>query len=119
MNTPIVHLDARTFQTQLIKLTETVAQKVKREAPGLLPGVPAFVSFDLHILIRQAMRTYDLFFYLNADGFLHRGFLAYHQAAWPTVYEWRWIGPCILRFGRRRQVTPSQLHVTVRQVGYC
>jgi len=67
MNAPLVHLDAGTFQKQLIQLAETVAQKVKREGPGLLPGVPAFVSFDLHILIRQAMRTYDLFFYLNAD----------------------------------------------------
>ena len=62
MNTPIVHIDAGTFQKQLIQLAETVAQKVKREAPGLLPGVPAFVSFDLHILTRQAMHTYDLFF---------------------------------------------------------
>ena len=67
MNTPLVHIDAGTFQKQLVQLAETVAQKVKREAPGLLPGVPAFVSFDLHILTRQAMHTYDLFFYLNAD----------------------------------------------------
>src|SRR5579864_6383778 len=67
MNTQFVHIDAGTFQKQLIQLAETVAQKVKREASSLLPGVPAFVSFDLHILTRQAMHTYDLFFYLNAD----------------------------------------------------
>jgi hypothetical protein len=48
MNTPLVHIDAGTFQKQLIELAETVAQKVKREAPSLLSGVPAFVSFDLH-----------------------------------------------------------------------
>src|SRR5579864_6706830 len=67
MNTQFVHIDAGKFQKQLIQLAETVAQKVKREAPSLLPGVPAFVSFDLYILTRQAMHTYDLFFYLNAD----------------------------------------------------
>src|SRR5258706_16220144 len=67
MSTPLVHIDAGTFQKQLVQLAEIVAQKVKREAPALLPGVPAFVSFDLHILTRQAMHTYDLFFYLNAD----------------------------------------------------
>jgi len=67
MNTQSVHIDAGKFQKQLIQLAETVAQKVKREASSLLPGVPAFVSFDLHILTRQAMHTYDLFFYLNAD----------------------------------------------------
>jgi len=67
MSTPLVHIDAGTFQKQLVQLAETIAQKVKREAPSLLPGVPAFVSFDLHILTRQAMHTYDLLFYLNAD----------------------------------------------------
>lgn len=67
MNTPLVHIDAGTFQKQLVQLAETIAQKVKREAPKLLPGVPDFVSFNLHLLIRQAMHTYDLFFYLNAD----------------------------------------------------
>lgn len=66
MNAQFVHIDAGNFQKQLIQLAETVAQKVKREAPSLLPGVPAIVSFDLHILTRQAMHTYDLFFYLRA-----------------------------------------------------
>jgi hypothetical protein len=60
------HIDAATFQTPLIKLAEVLAQKVKREAPKLL-SAPPFVSIDLHVLIRQAMRTYDLLFYLNAD----------------------------------------------------
>lgn len=67
MDVPFIHLDAGTFQNQLAQVAETIAQKLKREAPSFLPGVPPFVSFDLHILIRQAMRTYDLFFYLNAD----------------------------------------------------
>jgi len=59
-------VDARTFQRPLGELAETLAQKVKREAPGLLPG-PDFVAVDLHVLMRLAMRTYDLLFYLNAD----------------------------------------------------
>ena len=67
MDTPLGHLDAEKFQKQLVSVAETVAQKVKREAPGLLPGIPGFVSADLHLLVRQAMNTYDLMFYLNAD----------------------------------------------------
>ncbi len=60
------HLDAATFQKPLVQLAEVLAQKVKREAPRLL-AAPAFVAVDLHVLIRQAMHTYDLFFYVNAD----------------------------------------------------
>jgi hypothetical protein len=60
------HIDASTFQTQLVKLAEVMAQKVKREAPKVL-AAPEYVAVDLHVLIRQAMTTYDLLFYLNAD----------------------------------------------------
>jgi hypothetical protein len=60
------NLDASTFQKPLGELAEVLAQKVKREAPALLPA-PKFVAVDLHVLIRQALRTYDLLFYLNAD----------------------------------------------------
>ena len=60
------HLDASTFQEPLIQLAEVLAQKVKRELPAIL-GAPGFVSVDLHVLIRQAMYTYNLLFYLNAD----------------------------------------------------
>jgi hypothetical protein len=67
MNKPLVHINAANFQNQLVRLAETIAQKLKREASNQLPGVPGFVSFDLHILTRQAMQTYDLFFYINAD----------------------------------------------------
>jgi hypothetical protein len=60
MDRQFVHIDAGKFQKQLIQLAETVAaQKVKREAPNLLPGVPAFVPFDLHILsVRVGIRTF-------------------------------------------------------------
>src|SRR5438552_2976423 len=59
-------IDARTFQKPLAELAETLAQKVKREAPALM-SAPQFVPVDLHVLTRQAMRTYDLLFYVNAD----------------------------------------------------
>ena len=60
------NLDASTFQKPLDQLAEVLAQNVKREAPALLRA-PDFVAVDLHVLIRQAMYTYDLLFYLNAD----------------------------------------------------
>jgi hypothetical protein len=60
------NLDAGAFQEPLVRLAEVLAQKVKREAPKALPA-PGFVSFDLHILVRHAMYTYNLLFYLNAD----------------------------------------------------
>jgi hypothetical protein len=59
-------IDAATFQKPLGQLAETLAQKVKREAPSLLPSHP-FIATDLHVMVRQAMNTYDLLFYVNAD----------------------------------------------------
>src|SRR5258708_7721159 len=59
-------LHANIFQEPLIRLAEVLAQKVKREAPPLLPA-PGYVATDLHVLIRQAMHTYNFLFYLNAD----------------------------------------------------
>jgi hypothetical protein len=63
---PKYNIAASTFQEPLIKLAEVLAQKVKREAPKLLQA-PPYVSMDLHVLIRQAMYTYNVLFYLNAD----------------------------------------------------
>jgi hypothetical protein len=60
------YIDATTFQKPLGTLAETLAQKVRREAPKML-SAPGYVSIDLYILVRQAMRTYDLFFYLNSE----------------------------------------------------
>jgi hypothetical protein len=59
-------LDARTFQQHLRSLANTIALKVEREGP-LLPLKPVFVSADITVLIRQALNTYDLFFFVNAD----------------------------------------------------
>ncbi len=62
----LYNLDAGTFQKPLGQLAEVLAQKAKRELPGLV-SAPKFVAVDLHVLMRQAMTTYDLLFYLNAD----------------------------------------------------
>jgi hypothetical protein len=59
-------LDARTFQQQLRTLADTLAFKVEREGPKL-PLKPDFVYADITVLIRQALNTYDLFFFVNAD----------------------------------------------------
>ncbi|MDE3167344.1 MAG: hypothetical protein KGN36_16195 [Acidobacteriota bacterium] len=58
-------LDAKTFQEPLGKLAEVMAQKVLRECVQRLR--PAFIAEDLFIMIRQAMATYEVLFYLNAD----------------------------------------------------
>jgi hypothetical protein len=63
----VVDLDASTFQRQLETLGEVMAQKLRREAPKLLGATPGYVSIDLHVLLRQMIYTYNLFFYLNAD----------------------------------------------------
>ena len=65
-NTPQIYVDAQTFQKPLGRLAEVLAQKVKREAPKML-SAPRYVSEDLYILVRQAICTYGLFFYVNAD----------------------------------------------------
>jgi hypothetical protein len=59
-------LDARTFQQQIRTLANTLALKVEREGPKI-PLKPDFVSADITVLIRQALNTYDLFFFVNAD----------------------------------------------------
>src|SRR5712692_4539041 len=60
-------LDASTFQRQLETLAEVLAQKLRREAPKLLGATPGYVPIDLHVMLRQMIYTYNLFFYLNAD----------------------------------------------------
>jgi len=59
------HLDGRAFQTQLASLANTIALKVQREGPKILPR-PDFVTVDIFVLLRQALHTYDLFFFLKA-----------------------------------------------------
>jgi hypothetical protein len=65
LNQP-VHINFETIQRPLRELSETIAQKMYREAPSLLTG-PQYVGPTLFTLIRQAMYTCDLLFYLHAD----------------------------------------------------
>lgn len=62
-----IALDASTFQRKLEMLAEVLAQKLRREASKILGATPGYVSVDLHVMLRQMIYTYNLFFYLNAD----------------------------------------------------
>jgi hypothetical protein len=57
-------LDATKFQNQLGELATTIAYKVQREGIAVIDRM---ATEDIYVLLRQAQRTYDLFFYLNAD----------------------------------------------------
>jgi hypothetical protein len=70
-------IDATKFQKQLGELANTIAYKVQREGLPII-GSPMAVE-DIYILIRQAQRSYDLFFYLNAEE--HRA-----QPSWSAYY---------------------------------
>ena len=59
-------IDAATFEKPLLDLAETVAQKVFREAASKL-SAPGYVALDMFVMIRQAMNTCHLLFYINAD----------------------------------------------------
>jgi hypothetical protein len=70
-------IDATNFQHQLEELATTIAYKVQREGLQILGSRMAIA--DIYILLRQAQRTYDLFFYLNAEE--HR-----KQPSWRAYY---------------------------------
>jgi hypothetical protein len=78
------HIDATKFQTQLGELATTVAYKVQREGG---PSVGRMAAEDIYVLVRQAQRTYDLFFYLNAEEHRREPFWRpyYTFAALPAV----------------------------------
>jgi len=59
------HIDATKFQNQLGELATTIAYKVQREGIRVIGSRTAVE--DIYILVRQAQRAYDLFFYLNAE----------------------------------------------------
>jgi|SRR5450432_1952002 len=69
-----IELDASTFQRKLETLAEVLAQKLRREAPRILGATPGYVSVDLHVMLRQMIYTYNLFFYLNADDRVENDF---------------------------------------------
>jgi hypothetical protein len=62
---PTVDIDASQFQMQLVRLAEVLAKKVKREAAKVLPSPVS--GLDIPVLVRKAMSTYDLLFFINAD----------------------------------------------------
>jgi hypothetical protein len=59
------HIDARTFQSQLATLANTLALKVEREASKTMK--PAFAAVDIFVMLRQSLSIYNLFCYVNAD----------------------------------------------------
>ena len=71
------HIDATKFQNQLSELATTIAYKVQREGIQVVGSRTAVE--DIYILVRQAQRTYDLFFYLNAEE--HR-----KEPSWHAYY---------------------------------
>jgi hypothetical protein len=62
----LTRIDVSTFQVELGKLAENIAQKLLREAPARLQN-PPYAAEDLFVLLRQAMATVNLLFYLHAD----------------------------------------------------
>jgi len=62
----LTHIDVGTFQDQLFRLAENIAQKLLREAPQRLPN-PPYVAEDLFVLLRQAITTLKLIWYLHDD----------------------------------------------------
>jgi hypothetical protein len=79
-------IDATTFQRPLAELAETLALKVQREAVKTMK--PQYVAIDIYVMIRQVLKTYELFFYLNnderrnTDPFWHVG---YSTAVLPLI----------------------------------
>jgi hypothetical protein len=62
----LVELKAKTFQTQLDQLTDTLCYKVQREGAKKL-SKPIFVIADIYMLMRQAHQSYRLFIFVNSD----------------------------------------------------
>jgi hypothetical protein len=62
----LTRIDLGTFQDQLFKLAENIAQKLLREAPQRLQN-PPYAAEDLFVLLRQAIVTLKLIWYLHVD----------------------------------------------------
>jgi hypothetical protein len=63
---PVLRLNADTFQSQIISLSETLAQKVLREGHKHIAG-PKYLPFDMFVLIRHAQAALRFFGWVNAD----------------------------------------------------
>ncbi len=78
-------INAKTFQTQLGSLGNTLALKVQREVVRILH--PAFVATDIYVMLRQSLAIYHLFFLLNSDERRKKeaNWTVYSAAALPLV----------------------------------
>ena len=79
-------LDARTFQDPLVRLTETLALKVSREAVKTLQ--PQFAAIDIYMMLRQSVTIFKLSFSLvagekNRDDITRN--VSYSAAAFPLI----------------------------------
>jgi len=59
-------VDASTFQRPIEELAITLTHKVEREGIIRLPS-PNYVVTDLGVIMRQAVHTYNLFYFLNSE----------------------------------------------------
>jgi hypothetical protein len=82
-NANFVTMDASLFQEKLGKLAEVIAQKVRREAPGMVAG-PPYITADMHVMLRQSIYTYHLMFFLNAGDNPYRK-SQYSVVAFPLI----------------------------------
>jgi hypothetical protein len=65
-NSPVVMIDASTYQEGLASIAEVIAEKVKREGIKHLHG-PADFQGDIFISIRQAKNTYNFLYWVHSD----------------------------------------------------
>ena len=66
MSTNIVMIDASTYQHLIGRLSETKAQKVKREGHKQI-SAPVTFHPDIFISIRQAQNTYNFLHWVHSD----------------------------------------------------
>ncbi len=66
MSTDTVMIDASTYQHLIGRLSETMAQKVRREGHKQI-AAPAAFHPDIFISIRQAQNTYNFLHWVHSD----------------------------------------------------
>jgi hypothetical protein len=76
MGTRDFSIDASTFQQPALDLSETIAQKVKREGPKfpLVPRPPGYFFDDILVTLRQSKDLAGLLCWINADNGFDNGF---------------------------------------------
>jgi hypothetical protein len=59
-------IDARTFLRPIAELADTIGNKLDREGAQMI--TPYYVAGDIFAMVRQVLKVYELFFYINADA---------------------------------------------------